>query len=90
MPVELIHWKCERQNKDRCLGRATSHNYNHPLVIKTNHNHKPDPDRGECLHVIEKVKDMAIKADSNPRMIMKKAQEHLSTDAASQMTRHKI
>ena len=32
---------------------------------------------------------MATKADSNPRMIMKKAQEHLIIDAASQMTRHK-
>ena len=78
--MQLIHWKCERQNKDKCISTATSINFNHPMTIKVSHNHKPDPDRGECLLVLEKVKNMAIMADSNPRMIMKKAQADLSAD----------
>ena len=37
---------------------------------------------------MDKVKDMASTGDSNPRMIMKKAQADLSICAASQMVRH--
>ena len=42
----------------------------------------------ECLVKIDKVKDLALKADSNPQMILKKAQKSLSLDAAAHMTRH--
>ena len=85
---QFVHWKCERQNKSRKSGRVTSIIFNNPISIVSAHNHQPDPMRQECLVTIDKVKDMSLKADSNPRMIMKKAQESLSLDAAAQMTRH--
>ena len=72
-------------NKDKCTAKVSSLTFDHSITIKTVHNHKPDPERGECLEVLEKVKDMSIKADSNSRMIMNKAQSNLSISAAFQM-----
>ena len=89
--TEKIVWKCESCNTTKkfikCGGRVHSNFRRHPVVEIKEHNHLPNPERTECLVVIDEAKNLAELTNQKPRSILKSCQIKLSDEAAAQMTR---
>ena len=80
-----VYWKCEKY--PTCLGRAISDGLNPPIKHTKQHRHYPNPDRIECLEIIESTKELAIVTNYNPRSIVKKTQLGASEEAISQLAK---
>lgn len=76
-----ISWRCTQK---KCSGRVKI-NQHDVIIVVSEHNHAPDPDRNEAFKIIAKIRQQAIMTNEKPCQIIKQAEAGISLEVASNL-----